>query len=906
MYNNTFEVSIVHTRSDAFVVASAKFVEEALSTYGGRNTTHVLPVRISDGQKEVYAGCLVKSPHTLESFKLLMSILLAEDLGIEDGALVQCIPVYNAPCAARVLVSPLSVDESEVVEQNALQIESQLLRHIQVVFPSETISIQVFAGVRAKVAVDKIEDTNGREIASGCAIMSDGTEFVVATRAHRAVRGDVPMWCILRCHSWRLYSNEMDTGVFVYVNCSTAGRYGWNDGLLVGFWDLAKASHLLETREVTPSFLRSSSLRAIIRLLDCLPDGVCTSRLFSQASSVVVFPLPDDNIPTATEKDLLNDNTSTLLGKRVQYADVAAVHGNVPRELLDHLAFWFENDGKLTCRHNGEENNGNVLLCGGKGSGKSTVIGAVLGELRNVHACVVQCKSAEKLLPTLQRALMEGAMCSPSILVLDNLEALAPVQKEQQVATITSTTRSILEDMLRVFTRTHSLRGPSSLVIIATCQSREDVHESLRSAFCFSKVMELGALNRETRAQLLRQVFPDETDECVDRLGKLMSNYTPFDIMKIAGPVKRASREGKTSLLEAVEQAVCCFTPLAHTGITFLKGEKMSLSSVVGLSEAKKALHNSLVLPIKHPELFARLPLKIRSGVLLYGASGCGKTFMVEAIVNAEGLNCIVVNGPEVFGKYIGQSEQKIREVFERAQAAAPCVLFFDEFDSVAPQRGVDNSGVTDRVVNQLLCYLDGVEARKDVYVVAASSRPDLIDAALLRPGRLDRAVQCPIPSHRDRVEFLDTAFGKLRAALTKSEIEEIASKTPNWTPADLASLVSAANLVLSRQIIDQLQARGEEGGVVENDFAVLNIGKGESREKVEGSLKGCFGSAAPNEKKHNFTKRVTMKEVREALSALRPSLTQKDIKEQERIHLLFSKEKGVVAREPGKKLVLQ
>lgn len=152
-----------------------------------------------------------------------------------------------------------------------------------------------------------------------------------------------------------------------------------------------------------------------------------------------------------------------------------------------------------------------------------------------------------------------------------------------------------------------------------------------------------------------------------------------------------------------------------------------------GLLPVKEVLQESIELPLKAPELVALAPLRLRTGVLLYGPSGCGKTHIVAAAASEFKVRLISVKGPELLNKYIGASEEAVRDLFKKAAAAAPCVLFFDEFEALAPQRGHDNTGVTDRVVNQLLTELDGVEGLKGVTVIAASSRPDLLDAALLR-----------------------------------------------------------------------------------------------------------------------------------------------------------------------------
>lgn len=204
---------------------------------------------------------------------------------------------------------------------------------------------------------------------------------------------------------------------------------------------------------------------------------------------------------------------------------------------------------------------------------------------------------------------------------------------------------------------------------------------------------------------------------------------------------------------------------------------------MVGLHEARRILRETLEWPTKYAQIFANCPLRLRSGILLYGYPGCGKTLLASAVAKECGLNFISVKGPEILNKYIGASEKSVRDLFERASAAKPCVLFFDEFDSIAPKRyvvlyldiilfsrvssrdqadrcrGHDSTGVTDRVVNQMLTEMDGAQGLDGVYVLAATSRPDLIDPALLRPGRLDKAVFCDMPDLTDRLEV---GFGKV------------------------------------------------------------------------------------------------------------------------------------------------
>ncbi|KAF6257629.1 P-loop containing nucleoside triphosphate hydrolase protein [Scenedesmus sp. NREL 46B-D3] len=231
---------------------------------------------------------------------------------------------------------------------------------------------------------------------------------------------------------------------------------------------------------------------------------------------------------------------------------------------------------------------------------------------------------------------------------------------------------------------------------------------------------------------------------------------------------------------------------------------------VGGLGDAVAALHEALVLPAKYGQLLAAAPLRLRTGLLLFGPPGCGKTHVVAAAVAATGARLISVKGPELLNKYIGQSEAAVRELFARAAAAAPCVLFFDEFDAIAPPRGHDSTGVTDRVVNQLLTELDGVEGLSGVAVLAATSRPDLIDAALLRPGRLDRMVFCGFPDAADRLAILRACARKL--PLTPGvNFEAIARLTVNFTGADMAAVLSEAQLLAVHEQLDKAQAQQQQ-----------------------------------------------------------------------------------------------
>ncbi|KAF5705758.1 putative peroxin-1 [Fusarium globosum] len=266
-------------------------------------------------------------------------------------------------------------------------------------------------------------------------------------------------------------------------------------------------------------------------------------------------------------------------------------------------------------------------------------------------------------------------------------------------------------------------------------------------------------------------------------------SHNPEDGSKMSVPLTR----------EHFEEAQKGFTPVALRNMS-LGTSTTTFDSIGGMTETRRVLLETIEYPTRYAPIFAQCPLRLRSGLLLYGYPGCGKTLLASAVAGECGLNFISVKGPEILNKYIGASEKSIRDLFERATASKPCVLFFDEFDSIAPKRGSDSTGVTDRVVNQLLTQMDGVEGLSGVYVLAATSRPDLIDPALLRPGRLDKSLLCDLPHLDDRIDILRCLLKKLKldkdlqGELDK-RLRDVASRTQDYSGADLQALISNAQL---------------------------------------------------------------------------------------------------------------
>lgn len=219
----------------------------------------------------------------------------------------------------------------------------------------------------------------------------------------------------------------------------------------------------------------------------------------------------------------------------------------------------------------------------------------------------------------------------------------------------------------------------------------------------------------------------------------------------------------------------------------------------------------SIVEPIINPEMFKRVGLSAPAGVLLYGPPGCGKTLVARAVSNESKANFISIKGPELLNKYVGESEKAVRQLFKRAKSSAPCVIFFDELDSLVPKRGQEGNHSSERVVNQLLTEMDGLEDRTGVFVIAATNRPDIIDPAMLRPGRLDKLLYVPLPTDEDRLQILKTVSKNLPID-SDVQLRQIALSDlcEGFSGADLSSLVREAQMSALKESMEKGNCDGD------------------------------------------------------------------------------------------------
>ncbi|MFY1652442.1 AAA family ATPase [Solwaraspora sp. WMMB762] len=442
-----------------------------------------------------------------------------------------------------------------------------------------------------------------------------------------------------------------------------------------------------------------------------------------------------------------------------------------------------------------------VLLSGPAGSGKSALVRAVAANLdarvETIWAPELAALTNDAAAQRLRRAAESVRRGDAAVLLIADVDAIAPRDEPGPLSTVF---RQLLAETVAagaavVCTTSHpealdpGLRGPDLLAV--------QVAVPLPDA----------AMRREQLAVLTRGM-PLEDDVRLDDVAGRTPGFVAADLAALAreagvrAALRQKSAEAPMVAAADFEAALEVVRPTSMATST-LELARVTLDDVGDMAEVKQMLTESVLWPLTYPDTFARLGVQPPRGVLLYGPPGCGKTFLVTALAGTGKANVLSVKGAELLSKWVGESERAVRELFRRAREAAPTLVFLDEVDALAPVRGqASDGGTTDRVVAALLTELDGVEALRNVVVIGATNRPDLVDPALLRPGRLERLVYVPPPDGAARTEILKAAAKSVPLA-DDVDLTELAGSLDGFSAADCAALVRESALAAMRESLE-------------------------------------------------------------------------------------------------------
>lgn len=444
-----------------------------------------------------------------------------------------------------------------------------------------------------------------------------------------------------------------------------------------------------------------------------------------------------------------------------------------------------------------------VAVHGPEGVGKATMVravardaGAQVIELAAPSVAAVQPGAATQ---RVHEAVAAASRRHPSVLLITDIEALLPATNPPPLATV------VLDALAAALDR---------VALVATTAHPESVDPRLRAPDLIDRELSLGLPDARTRTELLRVLLaavPLATDVDLAAVGERTPGFVAADLVALRreAAVRAALRHtcAAGNDLVVMQQdligALDTVRPISMSTSDTISAGGLTLDDVGNMTHTKQALTEAVLWPLRYPDSFTRLGIDAPHGVLLYGPPGCGKTFLVRALAGSGALNVFSVKGAELLDKWVGESERAVRELFRRASDASPALIFLDEVDALAPRRGgSSDAGVGDRMVAALLTELDGVQPLRDVVVLGATNRPDLIDPALLRPGRLERLVYVPPPDAPARAAILrSTARNTPLSA--NVDLDALAAELEGYSAADCAALIREAALTAMRESMD-------------------------------------------------------------------------------------------------------
>ena len=561
-------------------------------------------------------------------------------------------------------------------------------------------------------------------------------------------------------------------------------------------------------------------------------DNVMVPYFGGRLTFQVIGVTPAADAVLITQKTVFHiaEKGETLRGvPQVTYEDIGGIHNEIKkvREMIELPLRHPEIFEKL-----GIEAPKGVLLYGPPGTGKTLLAKAVANESQahfiSISGPEIMSKFYGESEARLREIFKEAREKAPSIIFVDEIDSIAPKREE----VTGEVERRVVSQMLSLM---DGLEGRGKVIVIAATNRPNAIDPALRRPGRFDREIEIKVPDKKGRKDILAihsRNMPLAADDQelpvdIDKIASVSHGYVGADLEYLC---KEAAMKCLRRLLPELNleeeklppetldklivnhddftKALIEVTPSGMREV-FIENPDIKWEEVGGLEDVKRELQEAVEWPMKYPGLYDKLGHSMPRGILLHGPSGTGKTLLAKAVATQSEANFISVRGPELLSKWVGESERGIREIFKRARQSAPCVVFFDEIDSIAPIRGAGGeTAVTERVVSQLLTELDGMENMHGVIVLAATNRADMIDPALLRPGRFDKIIQIPLPDKESRKSILKINAEKIPTITEESDpkhidFEKLAEITDGLSGADTASIANTAVSLVIHEFLD-------------------------------------------------------------------------------------------------------
>lgn len=533
-------------------------------------------------------------------------------------------------------------------------------------------------------------------------------------------------------------------------------------------------------------------------------------------------------VTAETKLTILNEPAPEGKGlPRTTYEDVGGLHEEIQRvrEMVE-----------LPLRHPelfqrlGIEPPKGVLLHGPPGCGKTLLARAVANESEanffSINGPEIMSKFYGESEARLREIFQQAQQNAPSIIFIDELDAIAPKREE----VTGEVERRVVAQLLALM---DGLSGRGNVIVIGATNRPGALDPALRRPGRFDREIEIGVPDKQGRNEILQihtRGMPLAEDFDLKKLADMTHGYTGADLSSLGREtamkalrrylpqINLEEERIPPSVLEkmqvTMEDFVNAYKEITPTAMreVYIEVPTVHWEDIGGLDDVKEDLKEAVEWPLKTPEIFSRLGIKPPKGILLFGPPGCGKTLLAKAVSTESAANFITIKGPEIFSKWVGESEKAIREVFRKARMAAPAVIFFDEIDSIVPRRGLgfSDSGVSERVISQLLTEMDGIVTLEDIVIISATNRPDMVDPAVLRPGRFDRLIYVPEPDEKSKLQIFKI-YTKNMPIKKDVELSQLVASAKYYSGADIEALCREAAMVALRKDVNTKEVTLED-----------------------------------------------------------------------------------------------